>query len=328
MGVTTAEAWTRALLDAGKAPETPTALIRRCSLPDQQSIRCRLDEVADRLTPASKFRPPVIVIVGPVTELAESMDWISKRPLFGQTILVTRPADQAEALAGPLRDLGATVLLQPAIEIGPPESWTEVDQAIDSLKEYDTIIFCSHNGVQSFLGRLMERGKDVRELANTTIAVVGRKTADSLSQYHLRADVVPHEFRAESLAKELASNAAGKRILIVRASRGKDVLAQSLESSGAKVSQVVAYSHSDVTKADAAILRQVDAGEIDWVTIASSATAESLHHLLGPAMTKMKIASLSPVTSATLDELGYQVTTEADPYTIDSLIESILQVQT
>ena len=204
MGVTTAEAWTQALLDAGKAPETPTALIRRCSLPDQQSIRCRLDEVADRLTPASKFRPPVIVIIGPVTELAESMDWISKRPLFGQTILVTRPADQASALAGPLRDLGATVLLQPAIEIGPPESWTDVDQAIESLKEHDTIIFCSHNGVRSFLGRMLERGKDVRELANTTIAVVGSKTADSLKEYHLRADFVPHEFRAESLAKELS----------------------------------------------------------------------------------------------------------------------------
>ena len=117
MGVTTAEAWTQALLDAGKAPETPTARIRRCSLPDQQSIRCRLDEVADRLTPAIKFRPPVIVIIGPVTELAESMDWISKRPLFGQTILVTRPADQASALAGPLRDLGATVLLLSLIHI-------------------------------------------------------------------------------------------------------------------------------------------------------------------------------------------------------------------
>ncbi len=105
MGVTTAQTWTHALLEAGKPADTPAAIVRRCSLPDQQTIRCRLDEVAEHLTPATKFRPPVIVILGPVTELAETMSWVQHRPLQGQTILVTRPADQAAALADPLRDL-------------------------------------------------------------------------------------------------------------------------------------------------------------------------------------------------------------------------------
>ena len=100
MGVTTAERWTQALLENGKSPDTPAALVRRCSHEDQQTIHCRLDEVADQLTPASKFRPPVIVILGKVTELAETMSWLEHRPLFGQTILVTRPIDQAESIAG------------------------------------------------------------------------------------------------------------------------------------------------------------------------------------------------------------------------------------
>ena len=323
MGVTTAQTWTHALLQAGKPADTPAAIVRRCSLPDQQTIHCRLDEVAEHLTPANKFRPPVIVILGPVTELAETMSWVRHRPLQGKTILVTRPADQAAALADPLRDLGATVLIQPAIEIGPPLDWCDVDQSIHSLADFDAIVFCSRNGVHYFLNRLTELGKDVRALAGIQIAAVGDKTADSLAEFHLRADIVPVDFRAEALADQMASEASGKRILIVRASRGRDVLADTLSAAGARVRQLVAYSHQDVTEADPNIAALAQAGKIDWVTITSSATAESLDRMLGRALQNSKLASLSPVTSKTLRDLGYEVAAEAKPYTIDSLIEAI-----
>jgi uroporphyrinogen III methyltransferase/synthase len=102
MGVTTAESWVSALLAAGKPPETPCALLRRCSLNDQQQIHCRLDEVVGHLTPASQFRPPVITIVGEVTRLAATMDWFGHRPLHGKTVMVTRPSGQADELAKPL----------------------------------------------------------------------------------------------------------------------------------------------------------------------------------------------------------------------------------
>jgi uroporphyrinogen III methyltransferase/synthase len=323
MGVTTAGVWTRALLDAGKSPDTPAALIRRCSLPDQQTIRCRLDEVADRLTPASKFRPPVIVILGPVAKLSETTQWVEQRPLLGQTILVTRPAAQAETLAAPLRDLGARVLIQPAIEIGPPQDWKPVDQAIGSLGEYDLLVFCSHNGVGYFLSRTLQLGFDLRQLAGVQLAVVGSKTAQSLAEFHLRADIVPPDFRAQSLAAQLSPAAAGKRILVVRASRGEDVLADQLQSAGAQVTQVVAYSHRDVRQADPDILNLARAGKIDWVTITSSGTAESVANLLGDSLANTKIASLSPVTTRTLAALGYQAAAQADPYTMESLVEAI-----
>ena len=106
MGVTTAKIWTEALIAAGKDPATPTALVRRCSHPDQTTIHCQLDQVADRLTPASNFRPPVIAIIGAVTTLAKTMNWIHKRPIHGQTIVVTRPTDQANSLADAIRNYG------------------------------------------------------------------------------------------------------------------------------------------------------------------------------------------------------------------------------
>jgi uroporphyrinogen-III synthase len=89
--------------------------------------------------------------------------------------LVTRPAEQAEALAAPLRELGANVLLQPAINIDPPPQWDEVDQVIADINAADILIFCSANGVQSFMNRLLEKVGDIRYLSGPEIAVVGAR---------------------------------------------------------------------------------------------------------------------------------------------------------
>ncbi|MGI9473046.1 MAG: uroporphyrinogen-III synthase, partial [Rubripirellula sp.] len=323
MGVTTVDIWTRALLDAGKPADTPAALIRRCSLPDQQTIHCRLDEVAEQLTPASKFRPPVIVILGAVTQLADTMAWLQDRPLFGQTVLVTRPAGQAETLAAPLRDLGATVLEQPAIRIEPPRDWGPVDRAIDRLAEFDTLIFCSHNGVRYFLDRLSKRGLDSRSLAGIEIACVGSKTAETLANYHLRSDVTPSSFRGDVLAEELAAGASGKQILVVRASRGSSVLVDRLKEAGANVTQATAYEHTDVRECDPTVAALAAQSKIDWITVTSSATAECVVRMFGKDLHKMRIATLSPVTSEVITRLGHQVAVEADPYTIDSMIEAL-----
>lgn len=326
MGVTTADAWTTSLIDAGKDPATPTAIIRRCSLPDQQSIHCRLDEVAGHLTPASKFRPPVITIIGPVTELAASMDWVTRRPLHGQTILVTRPIDKAESLAGPLRDLGATVLIQPAIQTGPATDPSSMDNAIAEFSDFDAVFFCSENGVQYFMDRLLKHpDRDLRSFGAKMIGCVGSKTAESLRrQYHLRCDWLPDEFNSASLADKVNKALVGKRVLIVRASRGADTLAKRLTQSGAAVVEVVAYENSDVEVPDPDIQRKMRAGQVDWITVTSSATARNLSRMFGDALGCTKIASLSSVTTQAFEALGLDVYAEADCSTIDSLIEKIL----
>ena len=328
MGVTTAESWTQALLKAGKAADTPAALVRRCSLPDQQTIHCRLDEITAHLSPASRFRPPVIVILGAVTQLAETMNWIQDRPLLGQTILVTRPEGQAEALAKPLRELGARVLQQPAIAIEPPRDWQPVDSAIAKLSEYDLLIFCSHNGVNSFLNRIEQRGGDMRSLAGLEIGCIGKKTAAALHPFHLRCDLLPDSFHSEAMAKHIGPSANEKRIMVIRASRGSDELATQLKILGGKVTQVIAYQHSDVAECSPSIRAAVLKGDVDWVTVTSSATAESLHHMFAGSMNKMKIASLSPVTSKKISELGYSIEAEANPYTIEALVEALVDAET
>jgi len=327
MGVTTAQVWTGALIDAGKSPDTPVAIIRRCSLPDQQTIPCRLDEVTAQIE-SNKIRPPAIVIIGLVARLAQTIDWVQRRPLFGQTILVTRPADQAESLSTLLRQRGASVLLQPAIKIGPPNDWNDIDSAINNLGDFDGVVFCSHNGVRYFFDRMLELGADARHFANIQVAVVGIKTAESLREYAIIADVVPEKYRAESLAEKLCSDAEGKHFLIVRASRGRDALSETLKASGADVTQVVAYQHSDITDPNPLIKEMASAKKLDWITVTSSASAESLVKMFGDSFAQMKIASLSPVTSQSVRDLGFHVAAEANPYTFESLVDAIVQKET
>ncbi len=144
-----------------------------------------------------------------------------------------------------------------------------------------------------------------------------------MGDFHLRPDIVPTDFHAESLADELSHEIDGKRVLIIRASRGRDVLAESLIASGAEVKQVVAYQHGDVAEVDPHILKLAHEGEIDWITITSSESANALNRLFGSAMRQMKIASISPITSESIRQLGLSVAAEADPHTILSLVDSI-----
>jgi uroporphyrinogen III methyltransferase/synthase len=326
MGVTTARTWSDALIAAGKDPGTPAALVRRCSHPDQTSIHCRLDQIADRLTPARNFRPPVIAILGAVTTLAETMNWIQKRPLYGQTIVVTRPLDQADSLAGSIRDRGGTAMVAPAIEIKPLVDFAELDQSIGNLGKTNLLIFCSANGVEHYFRRLLALGKDARLLAGSSIAVVGRKTESTLLEYGIRADFVPDDYRASSLFKLLSSGTPVETATVVRASRGSDELPRLLREFGCQVDEVVAYQNVDVQRPDPGVMDAMAEGRIDWITVTSSATANNLYRLYGDRLHQVRLAAISPVTADTLGELGLKVDAIANPYTTEALLDEIVKL--
>jgi uroporphyrinogen III methyltransferase/synthase len=324
MGVTTVAQWSSALVAAGKPATTPVAIIRRVSSPDQQRLDTTLSNVAS-LVAQHHLRPPVVFIVGEVAAHGAAWSWFEKRPLFGQTVLITRAKDQADDLARPLAELGARVLFQPAIEIGPPAAgWSNLDRTIDLLDRFDWLVFSSANGVRSFLDRLPAIGRDTRALGKCKIACIGSATAEELARYHLRADLIPDAFRAESLAQSLAGAASGKRFLLVRASRGREVLAEELSRAGGHVEQVVVYESTDVEHPDPQIAAEMAAGRIHWTTVTSSAIARSLAKLFGDELKKTKLASISPITTATLRELGCEPTTEATDYTMPGVIHAIL----
>ena len=251
--------------------------------------------------------------------------WFEQRLLFGQRILVTRSAEQAQEFTAKLTELGADVLVQPAIEISPPEFYEAVDQIIHRLADFDWIVFSSRNGVQYFLDRLATLELDARQFAGVKIAAVGPGTAAALKQRHLKCDLIPAEYRAESLAESLRDEASDSSVLLVRASRGRDTLGEMLKSDGAEVTQVVAYVSRDVTEIDSAVAAALAAGEIDWITVTSSAIGRSLVALLGSAISQTKVASISSITSGALSALDVTVDAEAQEHSLDGLISAITE---
>jgi uroporphyrinogen III methyltransferase / synthase len=323
MGVTTAAQWTVALIAAGKSADTPATIVHRCSWPDQRVMTTTLGRVADEIT-AARMRPPAIVVVGEIALTAKVHNWFSTRPLFGKRVLITRPIDQSESLDRRLAEIGAMCLWQPAIEIGPPDDWTPVDAALGRLEGFHWLVFSSANGVRYLLDRLLAGGADLRRLADIQLAAIGPGTAEELARYHLKADLVPDEFRAESLAAALVPDARGLRFLLARASRGREILAEELTVAGGIVEQVVVYTSRDVERADPEITAALAAGRIDWVTVTSSAIARSLVKLFGDDLRNSKLVSISPVTSATLRELGHEQAAEAREYTMGGMVDAIL----
>lgn len=138
---------------------------------------------------------------------------------------------------------------------------------------------------------------------------------------------MPEEFRAESLAKALIPSAPGKRFLLARASRGREVLADDLVAAGAKVDQIVVYQSTDVVRADPHVLAALSAGRIDWITVTSSAIAQALVRLLGGPLRQARLASISPITSEVLRREGFEVAAEADPYTMEGLVRAIVAAE-
>jgi uroporphyrinogen III methyltransferase/synthase len=312
------------------------------SFPDQKVWQTTLGGVA-QFVAESKLRPPVIFVVGEVASLAPTLSWFQKRPLFGQSVLVTRPNVVRRSTArkilpedftSRLSELGAEVLYQAAIEIRPPDDWTAVEMALARLPEFDWLVFSSVNGVDALLDRLLDSvagtlrvpsaPRDLRGLAGVRIAAIGTGTAQRLAEYYLRADLVPDEFRAEALADALAKEARGKRFLLARASRGREVLAETLKAAGGIVEQVVVYQSLDVESPDPEIAARLKAGRIDWITVTSSAIARSLAKLFGEDLGKSKLVSISPITSATLRELGFEPAAEAKEYTMEGVAAEIL----
>jgi uroporphyrinogen III methyltransferase/synthase len=322
-GLPAVQPWCEALIGHGKSPQTPVAVIRHPTRPGQEICRTTLGDLSEVIR-TRRLHGPAIVVVGEAAALAPATAWFAARPLFGARVLVTRPRDQAEPLVQKLTDLGAEVLVQPAIRISGPLDGHVVDAALARLDEYDWLVFSSANGVRYLLERLWATNGDLRRLGRVKLAAIGPGTADELRKYHLRADLVPEQFRAESLAAALGQEAAGRRFLLARASRGREVLPEQLAAAGGRVEQIVVYSSADVERADPEVARRLAVREVDWITVTSSSIARSLVTLFGEDLRKSRLASISPVTSETLRQLGYPPAAEAGQYTVDGLVRALV----
>ena len=257
-----------------------------------------------------------------------------RKPLAGQRILVTRARHQAEALAARLRRLGATVVAVPSIEIRPPRSYQPLDRALRRIGRYDWLILTSVNGAQALFSRLRKLRRSRRHLRHLQVAAIGPATKAAVEQRGLRVHVMPAEYVAESVVRALRSRVKGKRVLLVRARVARDILPRALRRAGARVEVVEAYQ-SVAPRASRerlkAALRRPDRRP-HWVTFTSSSTARNFALLLGAARARaalkgIRVASIGPVTSKALRELGLRVNVQARKYTMPGLVQAIVSAE-
>jgi len=321
MGVTRAAEWSQALIARGKSPGTPVAIVRWCTRAEQQRTVCTLGTVTAVIA-ERHIRPPAVIVIGDVVARAPEVPWFDARPLFGVRVLVPGSPLTSQTLRAHLTALGADAVIQPAIRITDPD-WAPMDAALDGIAGYDWIAFSNAAAVDVFLHRLLERGGDMRRLSPARIAAIGAGTADRLARYHLRPDVVPEDFVADTVAATLVP-ARGSRVLLVRASRGGEVLADALARAGAHVDQVIAYGSADVEEPDPDVAAALAAGEIAWIAITSSSVARSLARLYGDALHRARFATSGPLASAALRDLGFEPAVEARPSTTEGLVSALL----
>ena len=314
----------QALLSAGKPPETPVAAIQNSTRGDQSEIRTTLRDLPTAIEKQG-IAGPCIFIIGPVIKLQPNRAWSQMRPLCGARVVVARPQEQGRLLARRLEELGAVPFVAPAIVVAPPADWGPVDRAIERLTEFDWVVFTSANGVHAFVERLEQTNHDLRCLGHSRLATIGPATAKALASYHLRADLIPDEFVSEALAGELTERVRGGKVLLVRAEQGRDILRETL-SLVARVQQVAVYRQEENPDLVRLLADCWMNGPPDFILLTSSNIARALVKALTPEQTetirsgRVRLVTISGVTSAAVRELGLPVAGEASPYTTEAML--------
>ncbi|HEY8368535.1 MAG TPA: uroporphyrinogen-III C-methyltransferase [Thermodesulfobacteriota bacterium] len=334
MGVKTLPDIVARLVAHGRSPETPAAVIRWGTTPEQETVVGTLADIVER-TRARGITPPALTVVGEVVRLRERIAWFERRPLFGRRILVTRAREQASVFAEGLRQAGAVPVEFPTIEIRPPDSWAELDAALDRLAGYDWVVFTSANAVRFVLLRLRDSGRDVRALGRARLCAIGPATAEALERLGLKVDVVPPEYRAEAVVAALAAaegpdGLRGRRVLVPRARDAREVVPTALAERGAEVDVVTAYRNVLPDRSAAAGVRGLlEAGRIDAVTFTSASTVRNLVEMLGreaaPALLAgTVVAAIGPLTAEAAAAAGVRVDLVPEAATIPALTRALV----
>jgi uroporphyrinogen III methyltransferase/synthase len=223
----------------------------------------------------------------------------------GQKVLVTRAGDQATALTAALSEIGVDPVVVPTIEIIPPASFVELDQAIADLDQVDYLILTSVNAVNAFFDRLVTQGRSPQTLSAMQTVAVGPKSAEALIERGVTADLLPQDYRAEGVVALLKDRVSGKRLLYPKAALARDLIP------------------TEPTKN----LQQALAEGLDLITFTASSTVQNFVDLLDDQdlvlAKKIPVASIGPLTSATARELGFNVIIEPNNSTIESLVTAI-----
>jgi uroporphyrinogen III methyltransferase/synthase len=317
-----------ALLADGRSTATPAALILNPGQPGQHRVSAPLGELA-RKAATYGLRGDALLVVGPGVVMSDRLDTMSKRPLHGRRVLITRARHQVDPFRRELVELGAAVIEIPTIEIQPMPLDERVNKAIAHLPSTALVIFASANAVDIFFQMLLASGSDARAFHRSKLCAIGQETAQSLEAHGLRPELITSEYTAEGLAKALEGwEMDGMHVLVPRAEVARDALPSLLANRGAEVEILPVYRAMCPAGTGDALLRLFNNEGVDVITFTSSSTVNNfvrafpddrLPAILGDA----EVACMGPVTADVARKLGLTVSIVAREYTTHGLVQAI-----
>jgi uroporphyrinogen III methyltransferase/synthase len=327
MGMGTLDSTARQLIENGKPADTPAAVIANATFPTQRVVRAPLEQI-NEICEQQKIKPPAIVVIGAAAACDTRFDWFTKRPLFGRSIVVTRDIPGNADFAAKIVQRGGNPLEFETIRIKPLTSSNNFLRMLTQISQYDWIVFTSGNGVTTFFDALDSLGKDARIFGSSKIAAIGGKTAERLSEFGIKADFVPGVFTSSELGKQLIgfTNLQSKKILLLRSQLASNELIEMLAEAGAEVDNVAVYTALQAKNESAWLTEGISEGTIDWLTFASPSSVDGFFGQVGSEVVhsgNVKVASIGPVTSERLKELGVTVDVTAKEHTLDGLLDAV-----
>lgn len=349
MAVKNIELVTQKLIENGRAPDTPVAVIRWGTRPDQVTIVGTLENIS-KVIKSKEIKPPAVMVVGEVVKLRESLNWYEKKPLFGHRVLVTR--EHPEGFER-LEELGAEIIEFPTIEIAPPSSYADLDLSINNIDGYNWLIFTSRNGVKYFFKRFFEKDRDIRDLKGIKLCAIGIKTAEELRKYGLKVDLIPEEYRAEGLIetfiklyheqkafsqstiKEDSTKQAstkpfkGIRFLMPRAEVAREIFPEKIKELGGDIDVPVTYRTVKPELHGKRLRRFLKEGRISIATFTSASTFNNFLEIMGEDASSLlkgvNIAAIGPVTAHAIEKAGLKVSIMPKHSTIEAMVEEIIK---
>lgn len=329
MGLHTLPHLCQKLMEEGKDPETPAAVIQSGTTPRQRVVRGTL-ETLPGLAQKAGLQAPAAVVVGKVVTLIANLQWFGKKPLLGLRVLVTRGRASVNYLSEMLSEEGAEVIEIPTIEIKPLPLEAKGRKRLQKIGEYDWLVFTSSNAVEIFMNHLFKSKRDVRHLGKVKTACVGAATAKTLQGFGVKADLIPGDYKQEGLVKSFDRvSLANKKILFARAKEGREILLDYFKKKKAVVDSWPLYENR-VPAGTFAKLRNLFSkeGGVDLATFASSSAVDHFYSIFTPAERKkwlraLPTAVIGPVTAASVRKWEGRVAVQPRKYTLSDLVSAI-----
>ena len=317
------------LKERGESDDKPVALVRWGTTQKQQTVVGTLSTIEAEVEKA-QLKSPALIVVGDVVSLRDKLRWFDNRPLWGQTVVVTRSREQASSLVENLEQMGARVLQCPTIRVEPLPSSPELDAQIATLWKHEWVVFTSVNGVEMFWRKLSELHTDARCFGPAMVAAIGPATVAALKSRGINPDFVPASSISESVAQGLVERGAhlGK-VLVVRALESREVIEQKLTEAGAKVDVAAVYRTAPDLSNVEATRAAIENGEVNWVSFTSSSTVKNFVDALGADFVqlhrdKFRVAVIGPITATSAREAGLKPDVEASEASVEALASALV----